>query len=120
MDISILREFLAETEDLLEVLFGDLQALRARHMEGRARRELVARIFRHVHTIKGSSATIELEVITKLAHEFESLLDDVRMGRVSLSEETLDAFDAGANAISQSLSAVMRDQPQPDAQPVIE
>src|ERR1043165_2194604 len=120
MDNSILREFLAETEDLLEVLFGDLQALRARHTEGRARRELVARIFRHVHTIKGSSATIELEVITKLAHEFESLLDGVRMGRVSLDEEVLNAFDAGANAISQSLSAGTRSEALPDVQPVIE
>jgi two-component system, chemotaxis family, sensor kinase CheA len=120
MDNSILREFLAETEDLLEVLFGDLQGLRARHTEGRARRELVARIFRHVHTIKGSSATIELEAVTKLAHEFESLLDGVRMGRVSLNEEVMDAFDAGANAISQSLNAIMRSEPQPEAQPVIE
>ena len=43
MSDQILREFLAETEDLLEILFGDLQALRVRHNEGRARRELVGR-----------------------------------------------------------------------------
>src|SRR3982751_5846355 len=120
MDSAILREFLAETEDLLEILFGDLQALRARRNEGRARRELVGRIFRHVHTIKGSSATIELEEITKLAHEFESLLDGVRLGAVPLDDEVLDAFDAGASAISQSLSAVSRAEPQPETQPVIE
>ncbi|HYJ45340.1 MAG TPA: Hpt domain-containing protein, partial [Pyrinomonadaceae bacterium] len=120
MDSSILREFLAETEDLLEVLFGDLQALRARRAEGRARRELVGRIFRHVHTIKGSSATIELETITKLAHEFEDLLDGVRMGRVQLGDEVLDAFDAGASALSQSLGAVARGEAPPDIQGALE
>ena len=104
MDSSILREFLAETEDLLEILFGDLQALRARHNEGRARRELVGRIFRHVHTIKGSSATVELETITKLAHAFEDLLDGVRLGTISLSNEALDAFDAGANTPGQVMA----------------
>ncbi len=65
MNDQILREFLAETEDLLEILFGDLQALRVRQPEGRARRELVGRIFRHVHTIKGSSATIELNTMSQ-------------------------------------------------------
>jgi two-component system chemotaxis sensor kinase CheA len=120
MDSSILREFLAETEDLLEVLFGDLQALRARRNEGRARRELVGRIFRHVHTLKGSSATIEFETITKLAHEFESLLDGVRLGAIPLGDEVLDAFDAGANAISQSLGAISRAEALPDTQPIIE
>ena len=97
MDDHVLREFLAEAEDLLEILFGDLQALRVRHREGRARRELVGRIFRHIHTLKGSSATVELKTVTELAHEFESLLDGVRLGRVAgLSESgALPDFFAG-------------------------
>ncbi|MDT4955531.1 MAG: two-component system, chemotaxis family, sensor kinase CheA [Acidobacteriota bacterium] len=114
MDNPYLREFLAETEDLLEVLFGDLQALRVRRAEGRARRELVGRVFRHVHTIKGSSATAELETVTTLAHEFENLLDGVRLGRVAVDDAVLDAFDSAANAISQSLKAVAHGEAQPE------
>jgi two-component system chemotaxis sensor kinase CheA len=120
MDNPILREFLAETEDLLEILFGDLQALRVRRGEGRARRELVGRIFRHVHTLKGSSATVELETITKLAHEFETLLDGVRMGRVPVDDAVLDSLDAATGAISQSLKAVAHDETQPETQFLIE
>jgi two-component system chemotaxis sensor kinase CheA len=119
MNNPILREFLAETEDLLEVLFGDLQALRVRREEGRARRELVGRIFRHVHTIKGSSATVELETVTKLAHEFETLLDGVRMGRVPVDDAVLDGFDEATGAISQSLKAVARDEAQPETQALV-
>jgi len=120
MDNPTLREFLAETEDLLEILFGDLQALRVRRGEGRARRELVGRIFRHVHTIKGSSATVELETVTKLAHEFETLLDGVRVGRVPVDDAVLDGFDAATGAISRSLKAVAHDEAQPETQALIE
>jgi two-component system chemotaxis sensor kinase CheA len=120
MNDQILREFLAETEDLLEVLFGDLQALRARRAEGRARRELVGRIFRHIHTIKGSSATVELNSITKIAHEFETLLDGVRLGRLPVDDHVLDAFDDAATLLSQSLERVARGEAQPQAQALIE
>ncbi|MDT4898344.1 MAG: two-component system, chemotaxis family, sensor kinase CheA [Acidobacteriota bacterium] len=120
MNDQILREFLTETEDLLEILFGDLQALRVRHNEGRARRELVGRIFRHVHTIKGSSATVELNAMARIAHEFETLLDGVRLGRVPVDEMVLDAFDDAANALAQSLERAAHGESQPQAQALVE
>jgi two-component system chemotaxis sensor kinase CheA len=120
MDNPYLREFLAETEDLLEVLFGDLQALRVRRAEGRARRELVGRVFRHVHTLKGSSATAELETVSNIAHEFENLLDGVRLGRVRVDDAVLDAFDSAATAISQSLKSVAHGEAQPETHALIE
>src|SRR3954468_19952566 len=102
---QLLREFLGEAEELIEVLIGDLQALRARRGEGRARRELVARIFRHVHTLKGSSASVELEAVTDVAHEFETLLDGVRLGQVEVDNAVLDAFEDAVAALSQMLRA---------------
>lgn len=114
MDDQLLREFLAEAEDLIEMLVGDLQTLRARRGEGRARRELIARIFRHVHTIKGTASAAGLEVTSQVAHEFETLLDGVRLGRVPIDDAVLDAFEDGTTAISHSLSAVVRgESPSP-------
>jgi two-component system chemotaxis sensor kinase CheA len=120
MSDQILSEFLAETEDLLEVLFGDLQALRVRRSEGRARRELVGRIFRHVHTIKGSSATVELNSMTRIAHEFETLLDGVRLGRVAVDDAVLDALDDAAAALSQSLERAARGESESQDQALVE
>jgi two-component system chemotaxis sensor kinase CheA len=105
---QLLREFLAEAEDLIEMLVGDIEALRARRGEGRARRELMGRIFRHVHTIKGTASAAELEVTSQIAHEFETLLDGVRMGRIPVDDAVLDAFEESAAAISQSLTAIVR------------
>ncbi|MDQ3819635.1 MAG: ATP-binding protein [Acidobacteriota bacterium] len=89
-------------------------------MDNAIRRELLGRVFRHVHTIKGSSATVELEPITKITHEFENLLDSVRMGRVHLNDDVMDALDLAANALSESLNAVARERAQPDAESLVE
>ena len=108
MDEQLLREFLAEAEELVEILRGDIEALRARRSEGRARRELVARIFRHAHTIKGSAAAADLTATAELAHEFESLLEGVRLGRVAVDDAVLDAFDETAEALAQTLVSAAR------------
>ncbi len=72
------REFLAELEDLVEQIFADLDELRTTKTEGQARRELIDRVFRHVHSVKGSSASFGLEVVSHIAHEFENLLAEIR------------------------------------------
>ncbi|HEV3468048.1 MAG TPA: ATP-binding protein [Pyrinomonadaceae bacterium] len=108
MDDRLLSEFLAEAEDLVDDLYRDLAALRGARGEGRARRELVGRIFRHVHTLKGSAAAAGVEVTGALAHDFESLLDAVRGGRVAVGEEALAAFDEALDAIAADLGAAAR------------
>jgi len=108
MDDQLLSEFLAEAEDLVEELQRDLTALRARRGEGRARRELVGRVFRHVHTLKGSAAAAGLAGASALAHEFESLLDAVRAGRAGLNEDVLAAFDEALDALATDLGAAAR------------
>ncbi len=120
MDVQLLREFLAEADDLIDGLIGDMQALRVRRSEGRVRRELVGRIFRHVHTIKGSALAAGLDSIAEIAHEFESLLDQVRLGQLNVDDAALDAFDDATNAVAQSLSAIARAETLPTSRTLIE
>jgi two-component system chemotaxis sensor kinase CheA len=108
MDDRLLSEFLAEAEDLVEELYADVAALRARRSEGRARRELVGRLFRHVHTFKGTASVAGLDTATALAHEFETLLDAVRLGRASADEPVLDAFEEAVGALAESIGAAAR------------
>jgi len=110
MDDQLLREFLAEADERIEALFADVERLRRVHSsDGRARRELIARIFRHVHTLKGSAATIpELAPLNHLAHEFENLLDAVRGGRAPLTDAAVDACEDATNALSLVLERAAR------------
>ncbi|MCM3870627.1 MAG: ATP-binding protein [Pyrinomonadaceae bacterium] len=97
------RQFLAETEDLIEQIFVDLDELRQKANDRRARRELVDRIFRRIHRIKGSAASLGLEGLSEIAHEFESLLGAVRAGRVVAGDEVLDTCESAATALFESL-----------------
>jgi two-component system chemotaxis sensor kinase CheA len=108
MDDRLLSEFLAEAEELVEELYADVAALRARRGEGRARRELVGRLFRHVHTFKGTAAAAGLEAACALAHEFETLLDAVRLGRASADDAVLDVFEDATAALGESIGAASR------------
>ena len=97
------RQFLAETEDLIEQIFVDLDELREKANNRRARRELVDRIFRRIHRIKGSAASLGLEGLSEIAHEFENLLGAVRTGRVVVDNDVLDTCESAVIALFESL-----------------
>ncbi|HEY0173142.1 MAG TPA: ATP-binding protein [Pyrinomonadaceae bacterium] len=117
MDERLLKEFLAEAGELVEGLYGDIAELRERLGDGPARRELVARVFRRVHTVKGTAAAAGLDAAGRIAHEFESLLDAVRSGATPLDEETVAVFEEAAGAVAESLEAAARGSswPEPEA-----
>lgn len=117
---QLLREFLDDAEELIETLFTDIQRLREKHTQGRARRELTARIFRHVHTLKGTAAAAGLDAASRIAHEFETLLDGVRQGRVNVSDSVLNAFDDAAHALTQMLDGAARGETTQPPQQLME
>jgi two-component system chemotaxis sensor kinase CheA len=98
------REFLAEIESLVEQIFADLDELRATKTEGFARRALIDRAFRRVHSVKGCAAASGLEVVSHIAHEFENLLDEVRAGRVLIDDAVVDTCESATEALSESLT----------------
>lgn len=100
------REFLIDLEELVEQLFADTEELRQQEAQGPLRRELLASIFRHVHSIKGVAATAGFNSVSELAHQTETLLDSARSGRVAIEAAFVDLLEEAANAISESLSAM--------------
>ncbi|MER3405590.1 MAG: chemotaxis protein CheA, partial [Chloroflexota bacterium] len=72
------RVFLAEMEELLQLLDEDL--VRLEREPGNT--ELLHEIFRAAHTIKGSAATIGHQQIAGLTHAMETLLDRLRRGEL--------------------------------------
>jgi two-component system, chemotaxis family, sensor kinase CheA len=104
------REFLVQIEELVEQVFADLDELREAQTDdratirGRKSRQLIDRIFRRVHSIKGSAASSGLEVVSQIAHEFENLLDEVRAGQVVVDDVVIDTCESATEALSESLS----------------
>jgi two-component system chemotaxis sensor kinase CheA len=76
-EVIVLTEFLAESHDHLEGIEDKVL-----QMEVSKDPELINSIFRPIHTVKGTSSFLGLESISRLSHEMETLLDDIRKGRI--------------------------------------
>jgi len=98
-------QFVSDAKDIVDRLYGDLEQLRARRSQGRQRRELASRIFRHVHTLKGSAASMGFQSVGDVAHEFESLLDGVRLGRVAIDDALLNLLESATDLIADELAS---------------
>src|SRR5713101_4135954 len=107
------NQFIADARELIEKLYSDLEQLRGARSRGRHRRELAARIFRRVHTLKGSAGSLGLKAVSHIAHDFEGVLDGVRLGRVEITDEVLDAFEDAVDAIARALETALSGGPQP-------
>jgi two-component system chemotaxis sensor kinase CheA len=92
MDQEILIEFFTEAEESLDTLEQDLIRLESLAADGDTDAELVDRIFRVLHTLKGGAGFLGLDKMSKLAHAGETLLDEVRGGRVKVTTPVMDAL----------------------------
>jgi two-component system chemotaxis sensor kinase CheA len=83
---EILEDFLVEAFELIEQLDQDLVELDTRPED----LELLNSIFRVAHTIKGSSSFLSFDVLTKLTHHMEDVLNKARKGELKLNEDIMD------------------------------
>jgi two-component system, chemotaxis family, sensor kinase CheA len=78
---EIVQEFLVESHENLDQLDRDLVALEQQP----GSRELLASIFRTIHTIKGTSGFLAFPKLESVTHAGESLLARLRDGTTSSS-----------------------------------
>ena len=71
-------------------LLADLEAALLELNENREDRELISRVFRALHTIKGSGAMFGFERLAAFTHNLENAFDEVRNGRIPISAELID------------------------------
>src|SRR5579859_4642325 len=79
-DEEIVQAFLEESRENLDRLDRDLVALEARPEDP----ELLAQVFRAIHTIKGTCGFLGFHRLEALTHGGEDLLDALRSGRLPL------------------------------------
>jgi two-component system chemotaxis sensor kinase CheA len=84
------EEFLSEAQELIDGLGRDVLALDELAKGGRSDPELINDVFRAVHTLKGLSGLFGAALMSGLSHELEEVLDDLRLGRIELSQRVLD------------------------------
>jgi two-component system chemotaxis sensor kinase CheA len=97
-------EFLAEAQEIIESLSRDLLLLDQAQKDAGGDPDLVNEVFRGVHTLKGIAGMFGYHQLGAVAHALEDLLDDLRLGRVALSQEVLDVLFEGVENFQRLLS----------------
>ncbi|MBF0285175.1 MAG: Hpt domain-containing protein [Magnetococcales bacterium] len=107
----LLVQFLSEARDLIEESVKGLLALEENPGDGAS----MNRLFRSVHTLKGSSGLFEeYAALTRVLHAGEDLLDSVRAGKLELNGEMVDQLLSAMDRIGAWLSAIEQEEKLPD------
>jgi len=83
-------------------------------------RESLDAVFRSVHTIKGMAAAMGYDVATRLAHNIESALDEVRGGQRQMTRRLVDLLLESSDLLEATVAATVAGQEPPDPDIMIE
>jgi len=101
---DILEFFLPEAEEHLQVVTECLLAL-----EGKPDPEEINRLFRSMHTVKGSAAQVGLRRLSAIAHRVEDVIGRMRDGELTPSADIVDACLDAVDVLRKMLHRESKD-----------
>lgn len=104
LDEELGQMFCAEAQDLLQDVEQGVLTLESNAHD----QSTIDTVFRAFHTFKGNSSMLKLAVLQRLAHELESLLDQVRRGKMALTRESIDLILKGSDVIRQYVDEMLQ------------
>ncbi len=84
-------------------LLGELETALLELEDTPGNTDLISRIFRALHTIKGSGSMFGFDEVAAFTHDVENVFDLVRMGRMSVTKELIDLTLAARDQIRRML-----------------
>lgn len=98
------EEFTSEAEELLDTLSRDLVEFESQGQN--VRPELVNKIFREVHSLKGLAGMLGFADISELSHSLEDMLDRLRMGKIPISKDLIDLLFDSVDGLNRLVIAI--------------
>ncbi|MDA3860405.1 MAG: chemotaxis protein CheA [Melioribacteraceae bacterium] len=103
---EIVDSFVVETHEILEELDHALVELENKPEDD----DLLNKIFRAFHTIKGTSGFLGLEKLTAVTHRGEDILNKLRKGEAKLSSELMDVILVAYDKIKELIIVIENDK----------
>ncbi len=101
------REFVSEAEEILDRMRQDLAELNEERVAGDdVDPDVVNRLFRSAHSLKGLAGLFGFDPIQDLAHRVEDILDGLRLGRVKLELSVVALIDESVHLFASLLEQV--------------
>lgn len=101
-DEETIREFLVECHENLSRLDQDMVELEKRPQDT----QLLAAIFRTMHTLKGTAGFLAFSNLEKLAHQAENLLSQLRDGKRQLNSDLVSLILETVDSVRKILSNI--------------
>lgn len=98
------EEFTSEAEELLDTLSRDLVEFEAQGKN--VRPEVVNKIFREIHSLKGLAGMLGFVDISELAHNLEDMLDRLRMGKIEITKDLIDLLYDSVDSLNRLVIAI--------------
>ena len=98
---ELLKDFFAEAEQQVDNLESNVLVIE----NDPTNHEAIDEIFRAAHTLKGGSATVEMNEISSFTHTVEDMLDEIRSDRLKVSEPVIDVLLNSIDVIKAMLEA---------------
>ncbi len=102
------KEFISEAEEILEALTVDIQQLETGVQKNAVRPELINKIFRNFHSLKGISGMVGFEKISGFTHDLETTLDRLRLGKLELTANTVDLLFQAIDLLNRMVNEVSK------------
>ena len=97
-------EFTGEAEELLDTLSRDLVDFESQGKD--VRPELVNKIFREIHSLKGLAGMLGFGEISELSHNLEDMLDRLRMGKIEITRDLIDLLYDAVDSLNRLVIAI--------------
>jgi two-component system, chemotaxis family, sensor kinase CheA len=98
------EEFTSEAEELLDTLSRDLVEFESQGKN--VRPELINKIFREVHSLKGLAGMLGFGDISELSHSLEDMLDRLRMGKIEITRDLIDLLYDSVDSLNRLVIAI--------------
>lgn len=98
---ELLQDFFVEAELQVEHLEQNILVLE----NDSANADAIDEIFRAAHTLKGASATVQMDELTQFTHLVEDVFDSIRDGKASVDELLIDTLLNSIDVIKAMLAA---------------
>ncbi|MFW6233949.1 MAG: ATP-binding protein [Spirochaetota bacterium] len=98
---ELLQDFFVEAELQVELLEQNILVLEKDSRNADA----IDEIFRAAHTLKGASATVQMDELTQFTHLVEDVFDSIREGKSSVDERLVDVLLDSVDIIKAMLEA---------------
>ena len=105
VDLDALKGFIDESNDSMQAIEADFVELE----NDPSNREIINRIFRPVHSLKGNSGFFGLTNINKFSHRLENLLDAARNGELLVNRQIIDVLLTGIDHLRKMLDRATAD-----------